>query len=151
MDTRERSFRIMSGIIHDLLRQIAFPEEEPLDIRERLQEWQEATIPVQRLDIRPPGGQATEAEGLSEMEIVEKTPSWPVSSREASPVESPNKGQANTEESPSYGRICIRCLKSWRTYVQGEEATPECIFSQGNGRYKCNDCSQKRVVCEVVS
>lgn len=145
MDTRERSFRITTGIIYDLLRQITFPEEEPLDIRERLQEWQETAIQTQRPEVRPPGVEATGEEGPSEIEISEKTPSWPVSSRSASPVESPNK------EQQSHGRICVRCLKSWKPYVQAEEPIPECTFNIGNGRYKCDDCSRKRVSCDIVS
>ncbi|KAE8131509.1 hypothetical protein BDV38DRAFT_288619 [Aspergillus pseudotamarii] len=134
-------------------------------------------MPTQRVDERTPGGEATEAADLSEMEISEKSPSWPVSSREASPMESPTKEhpspvelpakehlspvespakehpsavQSPTREQPSSRRMCIRCLKGWRIYVQAEEEIPECTFAKGNRRYKCNDCSQKRVPCDIV-
>ncbi|KAE8383171.1 hypothetical protein BDV26DRAFT_159894 [Aspergillus bertholletiae] len=160
MDPRERPFRIMTGIIYDLLRQITFPEETPRDIRDQLvQSWQEqiGTATEQRekevveediIRQSTSGRHGPETQDADDREITsEEIPNWPVlSSREASPVET-----TRDEGNQNNGRICIRCLKGWRTHVQAEDPVPECIFVKGNGRYKCDDCSRMRVPCDMVS
>lgn len=48
------------------------------------------------------------------------------------------------------GKLCLRCFRSWKRYIQAGEDVRPCIFQERRGTIKCRYCSVGRAQCIIV-